>query len=152
MVRIIATRKDLDTSQLEHVYAGSLSSLSALQDFYTDIDEFFKEPLAYYCVWEENNEYISALRIEPYKDGWLIAGLETAPQQRGKGYAKALLARALQQMPEKATVYSHIDKENKPSIVAHKACGFCKHLEHAVFLDGSVSANSYTYIMKTPAP
>lgn len=152
MVKIISSKKNLDISRLEAVYAGSLSSLSALQDFYMDTDGFFKEPLAYYCVWEEKDEYVSALRIEPYKDGWLVAGLETVPNQRNKGYAKALLSGVLQQMPENVTVYSHIEKGNAPSIAVHTACGFCIHLEHAVFLDGSVSEKSYTFITKTPAP
>lgn len=152
MVKIITSRNDLEISQLEHVYAGSLNDLSAFQDFYTDIDGFFKEPMAYYCVWVVNDKYMSALRVEPFRDGWLIAGLETAPNQRGKGYAKALLTAVLQKMPEKSTVYSHIDKGNVSSIAVHTACGFCKHLAHAVFLDGSVSANTYTFITKTPAP
>jgi L-amino acid N-acyltransferase YncA len=47
-------------------------------------------------------------------------------------------------------VYSHIRRDNAPSIAAHTACGFRKILDHATYLDGSVHLHSDTYLYENP--
>ena len=47
-------------------------------------------------------------------------------------------------------VYSHISRDNAPSIAAHTACGFRKILEHATYLDGPVHLDADTYVYETP--
>ena len=47
-------------------------------------------------------------------------------------------------------VYSHISRDNAPSIAAHTACGFQKILDHAIYLDGSVHPDADTYVYETP--
>ena len=68
----------------------------AEEDFYRYLREcFFRTPGAVYAVWEEGGSYVSALRLEPYRDGVLVTALETVPQQRRKGYAFRLLGEVL---------------------------------------------------------
>ena len=94
-------------------------------------------------MWQESGAYVSALRLEPYKDGWLLEALETAPDHRRRGWAKALM-RAVLEMLGETTVYSHVSRRNEASLRTHYACGFEKHLDHVVYLDGSVSGRGLT--------
>lgn len=105
--------------------------------------DFFVAVNARYYVWEEKGKYISALRLEPYKDGLLLCALETRPDCRCMGYAKQLIYQVLSltELP----VYSHISKRNIASIHAHINCGFQKLREGAKYLDGSVNMKSDTY-------
>ena len=93
---------------------------------------------------------MAALRIEPYCDGLLLTGLETAPEEREKGYATQLLSAVLEylRVSSKSIVYSHVIKNNPASLAVHKKCGFVKHLDYAVYVDDSVSQNAYTLICK----
>ncbi len=162
MLRIIQSAKQLAMGQLARVYAQSnrihgmkayadksenLQILYAEQDFYTFLDDFFKEKGAVYAVWTVAESYKAALRLMPYLNGYLVAGLETVPEERGKGYAKMLIKATLLWLKEQGccSVYSHIADDNIVSIAAHKACGF-KILTHgAVYLDGSYHPESSTY-------
>lgn len=89
---------------------------------------------------------VSALRLEPYRDGILLTGLETAPGFRCKGYAGTLLAAVLNDLERPTRVYSHVALCNAPSMAVHRACGFQVYADHAVFLDGSVSRSSVTMV------
>lgn len=121
--------------------------IRAEQDFYTYLEDcFFKTPGAQYAVWEQGGIYVSALRLEPYQDGLLLEALETAPRERRKGYAQALVEAVqsllIRQGGER--VYSHVNKRNAASLAVHKRCGFQIVLDYAVYADGSVMTNSYT--------
>ena len=122
--------------------------LSAESDFYGYLQEvFFQTKGAFYYIWEENGVYLSALRLEPYRDGLLLEALETHPDYRRMGYArkliKAVLARLAEQ--ERQSVYSHIHKRNTASLKTHLACGFQRISEQAVYIDGSVNGHSCTF-------
>lgn len=52
---------------------------------------FFAAEGAAYFILEEAGRYVSALRLEPYEDGLLLEALETAPEERRKGYAAHLI-------------------------------------------------------------
>ena len=120
--------------------------LQAEQDFYTYlVDCFFATPRAAYYLWSDNGCYVSALRLEPYQDGLLLEALETHPDLRGRGYAKALIRAALATV-ETEKIYVHISRRNAPSIAVHTACGFHKILSYAVYADGSVLSSSDTYL------
>lgn len=117
--------------------------LRAERAFYQYLQEdFFKVESAYYAVWKEDGRYLSALRIEPYEDGALLEALETKPDCRNRGYATMLMQAVLKQ--EMRKIYSHVSKNNIPSLRTHEKCGFQKILDHAVYVDGSVSTNSFT--------
>lgn len=124
--------------------------LQAEQDFYAYLSDcFFRTAGAAYYIWSKNGRYVSALRLEPYQDGLLLEALETHPDYRGRGYAKALILAALAET-ECEKIYVHISRRNVPSIVAHTACGFQKILDHAVYADGSVNHYTDTYLYEKP--
>lgn len=106
---------------------------------------FFPTPGAVYALWESDGKYLSALRLEPYRDGFLIAGLETAPEQRKKGYASQLLA-AVQAHYSGEKLYSHVAKGNIASLATHRKCGFRRISEHAVYIDGSANNRCCTLL------
>lgn len=111
----------------------------AEQDFYLYLSEiFFRTSGAAYLIWEERGSYVSALRLEPYRDGLLLAALETHPQMRKRGFAEKLVKAALEYAGDIA-VYSHVSKKNAASLRTHEKCGFEKILDYAVYADGSVN-------------
>lgn len=113
--------------------------LLAEQDFYAYLrDVFFPTAGALYAIWVENGGYVSALRLEPYQDGLLIEGLETAPDARRNGYAKALM-QAVQRDHSDTILYAHIHKKNVPSLALHETSGFSRIYEHAMYIDGSIN-------------
>lgn len=115
----------------------------AEENFFRYLREcFFRTPGAVYAVWEEGGSYVSALRAEPYRDGVLINALETAPDQRGRGFASRLLGAVLGTLD--GPVYSHVAKDNVPSLKLHQKLGFRRIQENAVYLDGSVDHRACT--------
>lgn len=153
MLQLAHKLSELNFSALMEVYIEGnlekaeedLTLLQAEQDFYQYLKEcFFTVPGSVYCIWEEAGAYVSALRLEPYQDGWLLEALETAPRQRRKGYGEQLM-RAVLARQEFGKIYSHVHKENIPSLGIHEKCGFRRISEQAVYIDGSV--NQYTCSM-----
>lgn len=159
---IIADKlRDLSFSSLMEVYyEGNLEKAredwedhplpfaiqQAEQDFYLYLqDVFFKTPDVCYGVWAEGGRYISALRLEPYQDGFLLEALETNPQYRRMGYATKLVKAVLKEYPGRK-IYAHIHKKNTASIKTHHACGFSKILDYAVYIDGSVNQRACTFL------
>jgi len=111
----------------------------AEQEFYQYLQQvFFKTDGARYLIWEEGGSYISALRLEPYRDGLLLAALETLPEMRRKGFGKKLVHAALEQTGD-IKIYSHVNKKNCASLRTHETCGFERILEYAVYADGSIN-------------
>lgn len=128
---------------------AAFSQEMAEQSFYQYLKElFFPTSGAVYFIWEEKGCYVSAFRVEPYRDGLLLEGLETAPAHRRKGYAFQLIQQALKYLSDAGPViiYSHIHKKNMFSLSLHKKCGFQMLSDHAVYIDGSVNHRAFTYI------
>lgn len=161
MLKMVHALKELQFSSLMTVYEESNREngaefypqlppeqqlLQAEQDFYNYLRTgFFNREGDVCCVWEENGQYVSALRLQKFDDGLLLEGLETHPQHRGRGYAKMLITAAVAQANcEK--VYVHIGRRNAASIAAHTACGFCKILPYARYADGSVLHTCDTWL------
>lgn len=162
MLKIHHSLKELNFGKLMQVYEEgnrenaqqqypamdeNLGVLHAEQDFYAYLrDCFFATEGSWYAVWEENERYICALRMEPYRDGFLLAALETASAYRSMGYAKKLINMVvrLQDRP----IYSHVSKRNPASLHVHLACGFEVIEDRAQYVDGSVSFGAYTLCRK----
>ena len=161
MLKIITSMKELNFSQLVAVYEESIHKsgmenysdlsenvqyLQAEQDFYGYIKLFFEQEGSICAVWAPEGGYQAALRLEPYADGLLLAGLETAPGSRRKGFAKALIEAVVEKLEDvgKMIVYSHVDKQNFASLSIHAYCGFERTKEYAVYSDGSVLHSSCT--------
>ena len=160
MLMLAHSIRELQFSDLMEVYADSnrekatdwpnLPPMFALQLAEQDHreylqDVFFRIPGSVLAVWEENGTYVSALRLEPYKDGLLLNALETAPIHRKKGYAVRLI-RAVQENMGNVKIYSHVNKRNVPSLKTHESCGFRVISDCAVFLSGSVDYRSCTLL------
>ena len=154
MLKIVKSMKEMPFSDLMEVCIegneekaaqyGDGGLLRAEREFYEYLQEvFFKTAKAFYCIWQENGKTVSALRLEPYQDGWLLEALETAPEQRKKGYAKALVLAVLAYMGDQI-IYSHVSKSNIASLQTHYSCGFKKWKDHAAYIDGSVNQRSLT--------
>lgn len=140
-----------ENARRKYGYPDGFSLRQEEADFYQYLREiFFRTPGAVYALWEAQGHCVSALRLEPYRDGWIVSALETAPEQRRKGYA-ALLIRNVQLLCADRGVgklYSHVDKHNGASLGVHKKCGFRVASDHAAYLDGSVDSRSFTLVFE----
>ena len=106
-------------------------------------EDFFQTPGAFYALWEKESRYVSALRLEPYRDGLLLEALSTHPAQRRKGYATELI-KAVQALLRGKRIYSHVAKKNAASQAVHKKCGFRVVADYAAYIDGSVNRHAVT--------
>ena len=113
-------------------------------------NDFFRTKGAFCAMWEEYGTYVSALRMEPYEDGFLLSGLETASDVQNRGYAGMLICAVLEKMPPDVPVYSHVARRNRASLHVHKKYGFQTLFHYAVYLDGTRDAGSDTLIFKKP--
>lgn len=160
MLRVFSSSRDLRFGALMEVYSDSnlekaeewpdlprgFALQLAEQDFRQYLTEvFFPVPGAMLAVWEDGGKYVCALRLEPYKDGLLLAGLETHPDHRKKGYAAALIA-AVQQYMGSTKIYSHVNKRNLASLKVHEKCGFRVISDRAVYINGSVDCRCCTFL------
>lgn len=164
MLKLFYSLRDLDFPALMNVYSQSndlngqenwpdepagVQLLLAEQEFRNYLREvFFPTEGSVYAVWEERGRYVSALRLEPYRDGLLIAGLETSPEFRQMGFASALLSQVQSRFPGRR-LYSHIGKDNDASAGVHTRCGFKKILDYAAYVDGSVSRRAATFLFES---
>ena len=146
MLIVARNVSDLKVFTLAEVY--ELDSLQEGQDFYGFLSEDFF-PGGICCVWEEKGRYVAALRLQRWQDGYLLDGLQTHPDHRGRGYAKQLIAESLAAL-KMEKVYSHISRDNAPSIAAHTSCGFRKLHDRATYLDGTLHLHSDTYLFENP--
>lgn len=133
----------------------NLPSMFALQlaeqDFRQYLQEvFFKNPGAVYYIWEHNSSYVSALRLESYRDGLLLEALETAPNHRRKGYAVTLIREVQKRLQQDSVkIYSHVNKRNTASLRTHESCGFRVISDCAVYISGSVDYRSCTLVYES---
>lgn len=144
MLKLIYTMAELDSEQLLAIYKehnwDELDFLSYLRE------DFFRQKDAVYAVWVEASEYKAAVRLERCQNGALLHSLETAPNERRKGYAYNLLMHFLDHLriTDCKCVYSHVEKHNKASLALHKKCGFEIISDSATYLDGTVTQRSNT--------
>ena len=134
----------VDIHQLLQLYAESLmKDYSGDEDaFLEDLRVYFSEADTILAVWEENGQYLSSLRFEPYEDGFLISCLETNSQVRRQGYASRLVNELLSDVCR--PVYVHVEKKNRASLGFHEKLGFRVFKDLAVYVDGSVYHSSCT--------
>jgi GNAT superfamily N-acetyltransferase len=136
MLLLTEAFKQLDLEKINGVYGQYV--LADSYDFYVD---FFGEKDAFCAVWVVDGKYCSALRIQKYLDGVLLTGLETAPDERQKGYGYSLVQEVICVLKKRGydKLYSHVDKKNLPSQRLHRKCGFFVLRDSARLLDGTVT-------------
>lgn len=151
-ILIARSMREMDVGRLMDIYYGENAALD-VNEFYQRVMSFFQTEGAFYAILKEQNTYLSALRVEPYLDGAIITGLETPTDMRCRGYATDLLKRVLPILESSgyAKVYSHVERRNKASMCVHDRCGFFTLMEHAVLLDGTVSATTITLCKENTA-
>jgi len=139
MLLIIEDLKQLDLDGIYRIYGAK----PELYDYYL---ELFREKDAFCAVWFTDGSCRASLRIQRYEDGVLLSGLETAPDDRRKGYGYALVTAVLDRLKQRGVhrVYSHIDRRNLPSQRLHKKCGFYKLRDSARLLDDTVTTKMDT--------
>lgn len=140
-------KSDAITTDIQPKY--NVEGKSTQNDFYEYLQtDFFSGKNRFYCVWVEDNVYRAALRIEPYKDGYLFHALQTHPSYRRQGYAEKLVTATLAYLSGfgNCVVYSHVYKNNQPSMQLHKKCGFIIQSDCAHFLDGTVTNRASTFV------
>ena len=158
MLVVFRSMKGLPLDQLMEIYIQSNTegeheqedgrlarNEAALMDYLRY--ELFPEGACF--LWQEQGRAVSALRCEPYRDGVLLAGLETLPEARGKGYATKLVMGTLERLRSEAVekIYVHIHRDNAPSLAVHRRCGFVRLKSGALLLDGSYSPAYDTFLM-----
>lgn len=163
MLKLFTSFGQLDITQLLRVYSqenqkngirffpyydAEKQLYHAEDNFITYLrEDFFRQRGAVCAVWVVCGRYEAVLRIEPYDDGLLLESLETAPDSRRKGYGYCLVNAVLNylQTTECKVLYSHIHKNNVPSINLHKKCGFQIVSDCARYIDGTVTQSSFTF-------
>lgn len=166
MLILIRNMRDLRFRELMQVYSqtnrktgleewpnlpADFAREMAEQSFYQYLKEvFFPTANAFYAIWEEQGHYVSALRMEPYRDGLLLEGLETVPEYRRNGYGLRLIRETLKHLSGQGEtiIYSHVHKKNLPSRALHEKCGFQIISDYASYIDGSVNYRALTYICR----
>ena len=160
---IIARRMpELNTTMLMEVYAQSNQENG--MEFYPDLspaqqvlrveerflsylrEDFFRQKGVFYAVLAEGDQYLAALRLEPFDDGLLLEALETHPDFRRQGYGTSLIRQVLGTLETGTKVYSHVSKRNKASLATHHACDFVQHKDFAVSVDGTITSRQVTLL------
>lgn len=120
--------------------------IEAEQEFFAYIEFFLKEESSLYAVLLDQGHYLCCVRVEKYKDGVLLTGLETAPNERNKGYASELLLRLEDYLSSIGVyaIYSHVSSGNLPSIRVHEKCKYLKISDYAAYIDGSIDPKGFT--------
>ena len=141
MLHIAKSIDDLDIEKLMLLYSGDDELLRYLQD------TFFDGGASCYVILDDGVRYLSALRLEPYKDGLLLSGFQTHPDFRNRGYGTMLLERVVKLFSvDGMNIYSHIHNRNGASLKLHSRCGFKKLSDAAVLLDGTVTSQYITMV------
>ena len=155
MLRVITSMKPLNHQKLLSVYSESIAQAAenksgdlpigirmneAEQNLLDYVRDFLTYKDAFICLWELDDTYVAVIRVEPYKDGYLISGLETVPVQRRKGFGRKLLTAVIDQFCgcDDFKLYSHVKRDHIASFKLHLSCGFSVISDCAVLLDGSV--------------
>ena len=164
MLLIAKHISQINMTQLAYVYKESnrrqanefrddrpegLRLLDAEMDLYEYLCEFLRDRNSFCAIWLENDRYVAAVRIEPFLDGMLLSGLETASAERGKGIAGRLLHEVVIFLAGHGykKVYSHIARHNYSSVSVHVRNGFVKSLDYARCVDGSILRSMDTYCL-----
>ena len=139
------TRGESEWPDLPPLFAREMAEQSFRQ-YLKEV--FFPTPGAFYALWEVEGRCVSALRMEPYRDSLLLAGLETAPEYRKQGHGSALVLAVLAHLKQHSPtqVYSHVYRSNIPSRRLHESCGFRPHAEYAACIDGTITSRAVTYL------
>ncbi len=106
-------------------------------------EDFYCKKGAVYALLEKEGRYLSGLRLEPYRNGFLMEALETHPRERRKGYASCLICRVQEWLGD-AKIYSHVSRRNTASLRTHLRCGFTEFHPYEEEHDGTRNDKAVT--------
>lgn len=151
MLRIITTFEPGLMEKLKNIYRESMKFYFKSEDFFADFCyDTIQNKKCILFLWNHSGEDVSGVFSEMDQERVLLYTLETKPDCRGKGYAKALLSAVLDFFNKKRVecVHTHIVKDNRASLRLHQNLGFQIILDSARLLDGTVSQKYYTLSYK----
>lgn len=101
-------------------------------------------------VVSSGSHYMSAVvAYQKANNSFLIEALETAPNERGKGYGKNALKEMLKFLVSSypdATVYSFTGKQNIPSQRTHESVGMTRIHDYWQDSSGAIDNTQITYV------
>lgn len=115
------------------------------------LNKFFSKNENVYYVLEEEDKWVSALRLTKLDGFYYLEALETAPNQRKKGYASKLICEVIKliEKNEQAVIRSNVNKTNYASLATHKKCGFVIEKENGInYILGTERENVYGMLYK----
>lgn len=129
--------------------------IKIIEDGFMDFlkNEFYHLSEAKYYILEENDKYLSGLRLNKIDDFYLMEALETAPQYRKQGFACKLINDVKKSFENKGefVIRSNVSKKNIASINTHKKCGFIIEKDYGVnYFDNEKRENCYTMMYSYP--
>lgn len=99
-----------------------------------------------YYVLEEEGQWVCALRLTKLDGFYYMEALETAPEQRQKGYASKLIKEVIKFVKQngETSIRSNVNKTNDASLATHKKCGFEIVEENGInYISGEQRNNVY---------
>lgn len=116
------------------------------QGFIDFFQTFLAQEKNRYYVLEAAGRWVSALRLTRVRDFYYMEALETAPEEKRKGYAAHLINEVIRLLEKRGavTIRSNVHKTNIPSLAVHEKCGFVIEEENGTnHLTGKVSQRLY---------
>lgn len=152
MLLCFQSMTDLDHTRLMHIYRES--NLGNIPYFFPDCKDtaeglqkveerfrsflnadFWGKPENTYYIWENDGEWVSALRLTGLADFYWVEGLETAPDARRRGYAVQLYRAIFDRLKARegsAHVRCAVGYGNEASLKTHASAGFQIKSRYAV--------------------
>lgn len=109
-------------------------------------ETFFPKPGNAVYVLESEEQWVAALRLTQMEDFYYLEALETRPDQRKKGYGKALLKAVCSELSVRGAVMIRdcVYKRNQASLQTHLAAGFVIERETGIeYPGGTIDERSY---------
>ena len=135
MLNIVTQIDENTINRLLSVYSESMQDMR--KNFASDAEmcaayaaflrDFVKNPKQLVIVETSDDEWVSALRaIETMEGHWFLEAVETKPEERKKGFGKALLCHTMDYLKNigMTELTCTISKNNVKSQALHGKCGF----------------------------
>lgn len=154
LVQNVYPESCLDNARWNYPEREDLSDAIREQEhgFVAFLEEFLAEERNRYFVWEEDGQWVSALRLTKLPECEYLEALETSPEHRKKGYGETLIRVVVDYLRQEGPVVirDNVSKKNQPSLAIHKKCGFTIEEENGInYLEGTESDRVYGMVFRT---
>lgn len=107
---------------------------------------FFPKPENELFVWRMESQWVAALRLTRLDGFYYLEALETKPDQRKKGYGRALLEAMCKELAVRGavTIRDCVAKRNEASLRTHLSAGFVIDQDPGIdYLGGETDERCY---------